>query len=310
MKKSTKRLLWGLFFAPGIIAAVVFAMGWDEDIVYGYRDWKHERWYNEWIKTAVPTNAENAQRLEKAVTVDYLGTKADVDIFLPKGYADNDSTSYPVLYFYDGDNLFNHIIGEGAEWEVDEVINRIDSMGGPACIVVGIESGDNRSAEYKPFPSEHVEERGEVFGKQHAEWYAHGLKRWVDANYRTKPGPEFTGIGGCSLGGLMAHYSLMTYPEVYGIGIVFSPSLWVDEPKCMALVDEHPDLSRTRIFLNSGALEVPIVESSERLRDKYLAAGLPQDQLYFDIEPDEGHWHATWRKGFAKAYPWVLEQGK
>jgi len=105
----------------------------------------------------------------------------------------------------------------------------------------------------------------------------------------------------------MAHYSMMAYPDVYGLGIIFSPSLWVDEPQCLALVDEHPDLSKTRIFLNSGSLEWPIVESSEKLRDKLLASGLPEDQLYFDVEPDEGHWHATWRKGFKKAYPWILE---
>jgi predicted alpha/beta superfamily hydrolase len=307
MKRTTKRRLLIGWLLLTILAGVVYVTGFDETVVYAYRDWKHDRWLNEWLKTAEPTNAPNAQRLEKAVTADYLGEQKDVDIFLPKGYGDNDSVRYPVLYFYDGDNLFDQIIAEGSEWEVDEVINRVDSMGGPACIVVGVQSGNNRSAEYKPFPSEQVKEDGEVFGKQHAEWYAKGLKQWVDANYRTKPEPAFTGIGGCSLGGLLAHYSLMTYPDVYGIGIIFSPSMWVDEPQALALVDEHPDLNKARIFLNSGSIEWPIVESSERLRDRLLAAGLPEDQLYFDVEPDEGHWHATWRKGFAKAYPWVLE---
>ena len=291
----------------GILAAIVYLTGWDEDIVQAYRDWKHDRWYKEWLLTAEPTNAPNAQRLPQAVTVDYSGESKNVDIFLPAGYHDNDSVRYPVLYFYDGNNLFDHIIGEGSEWEVDEVINRVDSAGGPACIVVGIESGDNRSAEYKPYPSEQVKEKGEVFGKQHAEWYARGLKDWVDANYRTRPEPAYTGIGGCSLGGLMAHYSLMTYPDVYGLGIIFSPSLWVDEAQSLALVDQHPDLSKVRVFLNSGELETPIVEASERLRDRLLAQGLPKDQLLFDIEPGEGHWHATWRKGFAKAYPWIVE---
>jgi predicted alpha/beta superfamily hydrolase len=101
--------------------------------------------------------------------------------------------------------------------------------------------------------------------------------------------------------------AVMAYPDVYGPGIVFSPSLWVDEAQSLALVDEHPDLGKLRIFINSGELETPIVESSERLRDRLLAAGLPGDQLYFDVEPDEGHWHATWQKGFRKAYPWILE---
>jgi len=302
-----KRKLLYFIISTSVISAAVYFSGLYETMIYAYRDYQHDKWLEEFLLTAEPTNAENAVRLKDAVTADYLGEQKDVDIFLPKGYHDNDSVRYPVLYFYDGDNLFDHIIGEGSEWEVDEVINRVDSAGGPVCIVVGIQSGDNRSAEYKPYPSDQVKEDGEVFGKAHAEWYARGLKQWVDANYRTKPEPEFTGIGGCSLGGLLAHYSLMNYPDVYGLGIIFSPSMWVDEPQSLALVDQHPDLTKTRIFLNSGKLEWPIVESSERLRDKLLAAGLPKDQLYFDIEPDEGHWHATWRKGFAKAYPWIIE---
>jgi len=291
----------------GLLTIIIFAFGFDEDIVYGYRDWKHEQWLEEWLKTAKPTYAENAHHLTEAVMADYLGEKKDVEIFLPKGYADNDSVRYPVLYFYDGDNLFDQVIAEGTEWEVDEWINSIDSSGGPSCIVVGVPSGDNRSAEYKPYPSDQVSEDGEVFGKKHAEWYAKGLKQWVDSNYRTKPEPEFTGIGGCSLGGLMAHYSLMTYPDVYGLGIIYSPSLWVDEAQSLDLVDAHPDLSKLRVFINSGELETPIVEGSERLRDRLLAAGLPKDQLLFDIEPGEGHWHATWAKGFKKAYPWIVE---
>ncbi len=301
------RKLFYLSLIPGILALIIFAFGWDEDLVYAYRDWKHDRWLAEFLKTAEPTNAENAFHLTDAVNVDYLGEKADVEIFLPKDYHDNDSVRYPVLYFYDGDNLFDHIIGGGSEWEVDEWINRVDSTGGPSCIVVGIESGNNRSAEYKPYPSDQVKEDGEVFGKTHAKWYATGLKDWVDTNYRTKPEPRYTGIGGCSLGGLLAHYSLMSFPDVYGLGVIFSPSLWVDEAQSLDLVDDHPDLSSLRIFLNSGELETPIVESSERLRDRLLAAGLPVEQMYFDVEPGEGHWHATWEKGFKKAYPWIIE---
>lgn len=308
MKRTSKRLLLFLFFAPGLLTGIIFLLGWDEDIVYAYRDWKHDREMAEWLKTAEHSNAPNAYHLPKAISLDYLGEQRDVEIFLPKGYTDNDSTRYPVLYFYDGDNLFDQLVALPSEWEVDEHINKVDSMGGPAAIVVGITSSEHhRSSEYKPYPSDQVREDTVVYGDKHAEWYATDLKNWVDTNYRTLPGREHTGIGGCSLGGLMAHYSLMHYPDVYGLGIIFSPSLWVDEEQSMALVDQHPDLSATRIFINSGELETPIVESSERLRDKLLAAGLPEDQLYFDVEPGEGHWHETWKKGFKKAYPWIVQ---
>lgn len=86
------RKLCYLSLIPGILAVIVFAFGWDEDLVYAYRDLKHDRWLEEFLKTAEPSNAETAYHLTEAVNVDYLGEKADVEIFLPKDYHDNDST--------------------------------------------------------------------------------------------------------------------------------------------------------------------------------------------------------------------------
>lgn len=307
MKQKTKRNLLIFAVVNSLIWAAVFLTGFDETAVYAYRDWKHDREFQEWLKTAKPTNADNAQHLPNAITIDYLGQQRDLEIFLPKGYHDNDSTRYPVLYFYDGDNLFDQIVGGMSEWEVDEHINMVDAMGGLAAIVIGIPSNHHRSAEYKPYPSEHVKEDTVVYGDKHAEWYATDLKNYVDANYRTLPGREHTSIGGCSLGGLMAYYSVMEFPEVYGLGIIFSPSFWVDEAKSFALHENHPDLRQVRLFMNVGELETPMVVSAEKARDLLLAAGLPKENMYFDVEPGEGHWHATWRKGFKKAYPWILK---
>lgn len=302
-----KILLW-IFIVTSILGACTYFFGWDEDVVYAYRDWKHDRWLTEWLKTAQPTNEENAYHIPDEISVDYLGETRDLEIFLPKGYHDNDSTRYPVLYFYDGDNLFDQIVALGDEWEVDEHINMIDSMGGLTAIVVGIPSSDrHRSSEYKPFPSDQVKEDTVVYGAKHAEWYATDLKDWVDANYRTMPGRENTGIGGCSLGGILAYHSVMTYPDVYGRGIIFSPSFWVDMDKVKSLHKNYPDLSSLRLFLNAGEIETPTVDNAVIIRDILLADGLPKENMYFDVEPGEGHWHAAWRKGFKKAYPWILE---
>lgn len=304
---NRKKFWLFLFFLPGILAGLTFLFGFDDDLVYAYRDWKHKRWLQEWLKTAEPTFAPNARYLRDTVPVDYLGEKRDLAIFLPKGYHQDDTTHFPVLYFFDGDNLFDQIVGEGSEWEVDEVINRVDSAGGPTCIVVGIPSGEHRMTEYKPYETIHYEDDRPVSGQQHMKWYATDLKAWIDARYRTLEGPEHTGIGGCSLGGLMAYYGLMTYPEVYGRGIVFSPSFWTDMDKIKALHEQHPDLTVPRIFLNAGELETPTVDNAVIVRDLLFAAGLPEENMYFDVEPGEGHWHETWKKGFAKAYPWILE---
>ncbi len=280
-------------------------------LVLGWKEFRERKEHQAFMATLVPSAAPNVLNLPDTISLDYLGEQRDVYVYLPPDYHAEDTTRYPVLYFFDGDNLFDAVTAQGTEWEADEVVNATIAAGGPAAILVGVPaSEDDRSREYKPFPSPHVRFENTVYGKEHMAWYANELKAWVDERYRTLPGPEHTGIGGCSLGGLMAYYGLMEYPEVYHLGVVFSPSLWVDEDSTFVLHERHPDLSKVRMFLDAGELETPTVINAEKARDLLLAAGLKEENLYFDVEPGEGHWHMTWRKGFKKAYPWILEGGK
>lgn len=304
-----KRFLLILFFAPGVIAGIIFLMGWDEDIVYAYRDYKHDKWLKEWLPTAESTAAANAFYFKDTINIDYLDEKRDVAVFLPEGYENDDSTRYPVIYFFDGDNLFDQRVAESPdEWQVDEVINEGTRKGGPAAIVIGVRSSENdRMTEYKPYETEFFNDNKPVSGQAHMEWFATDLKAWVDSRYRTLDGPENTTLGGCSLGGLMAYYGVMTYPKIYGRGIIFSPSFWTDIGKMGELHKNHPDLASVRLFVNAGELETPTVNDAKTIRDKLFADGFKEENMYFDVEPGEGHWHATWIKGFKKAYPWILE---
>jgi hypothetical protein len=34
---------------------------------------------------------------------------------------------------------------------------------------------------------------------------------------------------------------------------------------------------------------------------------MSENELRFEIIPKEGHWHVTWRKSFALAYPWLMQ---
>lgn len=296
-----KRILFILLavFAASVLVLITFL---------GVKEIEQRKEHKAFIATLEPSASPNVLLLKDTISVDYLEEQRDVYVYLPPDYHTNDTTRYPVVYFFDGDNLFDEVIAGGTEWQVDEVLDSVIAAGGPAAIIVGVPaSEEDRLTEYKPFPSPHVRFESTVYGEEHMKWYATNLKNWVDERYRTLPGPEHTGIGGCSLGGLMAYYGLMEYPEVYHLGIVFSPSLWVDESLTFKLHEQHPDLSKVRMFLNAGELETPTVINAEKARDLLFAAGLKKENMYYDVEPGEGHWHMTWRKGFKKAYPWLLE---
>lgn len=294
-----KKILTSVFVLS-LLAAGYFTYKYFEKL-------KKDRDKAAFIASLVHTASPNVHILKDTITIDYLNEKRTMSVYLPAGY-DEDTVHYPVVYFMDGASLFDEKILEGHEWQVDEVLDSLGNLGLHQAIIVGIYSSEeNRLTEYKPFPASRIGMEKIVTGDKHAEWIATDVKKWVDSRYRTKKDPASTVIGGASLSALMAYYMLMTYPETYDGAIVFSPSFWVND-KVYELHKSVDNLAEKRIFFDAGQLETPTVKSIEKMNKILLESGMPPANLKLDIEPDEGHWHMTWRKGFPKAYPWILER--
>lgn len=264
-----------------------------------------EKKHQEWVKTLEHTKSENVRILADTVMIDYLDEKRTLAIYLPAKY-ETDSLEYSVVYFLDGESLFDQRIQEGQEWELDEVLDSLGQIDEEQSIIVGVYSSERRMKEYKPFPSTRWYSDWIVSGDQHSEWIVEKLKPWIDARYRTKKEVASTFIGGASLGGLMSYYMLMEYPNVFGGAIVFSPSFWVNE-KVYTLHETNEKLLDQRIYFNAGELETPTVNSVEKMEEILLASGMPQENIKVDIEEGLGHWHMTWKNGFKKAYPWLVK---
>ena len=267
-------------------------------------EYQEEKKHKAWVAGLSSTASENVHILTDTMMIDYLGEKRSLGIYLPKGYKNNDSTQYPVVYFLDGQSLFDMKIKEGLEWQIDEILDSLGTLGQEQAIVVGVYNSDDRLTEYKPWTSPHLPKEKVVSGDKHAEWVATDLKKWVDDNFRTLKGPEHTVIGGASLAGLMSYYMTMTYPEVYGRAIVYSPSFWVNDK--VYELHKGVDLNNKRIYFDAGELETPTVESIEKMEGILLAAGMPRENMRLDVEKGEGHWHATWIKGSRKVFPWII----
>jgi N-sulfoglucosamine sulfohydrolase len=158
----------------------------------------------------------------------------DIEILLPVNVS-YDKT-FPVLYMFDGQNLFHSFTGWGGEenkgWRVDEVLDSLFVAGTiPQVIVVGIHNNDARMAEYMPAkPKDLIEKR---IAETKNEWeqsfretspnsdnqlrfLVEELKPFIDQKYRTKPGRENTFIAGSSMGGLISAYAICEYPEIFG----------------------------------------------------------------------------------------------
>jgi predicted alpha/beta superfamily hydrolase len=231
-----------------------------------------------------------------------LGNRRDVLVYLPPGYRRFSKTRYPVLYLHDGQNVFDAATSfAGVEWGVDETAQRLiqRNLVEPLIIVAVANTGEERIHEYAPTPGV-IETKGKRkkrsrgLARVYGQFLIEELKPYIDKKYRTKPEPEFTGLGGSSLGGLVTLAIGILFPQTFTRLLVMSPSIWWDDFAIYRLVDtieEKPDL---RIWLDTGTAE-PGWERGRQLRDRLVEKGwrLNSDLIYTEIEGAE-HTEAAW----------------
>ena len=155
-----------------------------------------------------------------AVTSSALNGEVIVDVWLPEGYNDDTSKSYPVVYAHDGQNLFDPAFSfAGVAWEMDQAAQSLANDGQTeAPIIVGINNrGTLRPCDYFPEKAlDYIAEfdrsktkifetcSGGFFGDEEALFVARELKPLIDHLFRTNPNASHTFAIGSSMGGLAA----------------------------------------------------------------------------------------------------------
>ncbi|WP_218919406.1 alpha/beta hydrolase [Longibacter salinarum] len=243
-----------------------------------------------------------------------LDRERRVWIYLPPDY-ETSERDYPVLYMHDGQNLFDKATSYAGEWGVDESLDSLHASGDPGIIVVGVDNGaELRSDEYSPWRNESVGAGGE--GEDYVRFLVEELKPHIDSLYRTKPGPEHTGIMGSSMGGLISTYAMFEYPDVFRKAGIFSPAYWfASDIFDMAKSAPAPE-PNTRWYVMSGALETApgepdsvYVRDHEKMIDLLKEAGYTSGvHLTSHIRADGKHAEWFWRREFSEAYHWLFRQ--
>ena len=180
-------------------------------------------------------------------------------VWLPPGYDDpsNAGRRYPVLYLNDGQNLFESETSfTGVEWQVDETADRLIREGAiPPMIIVGLDNAArDRIREYMPHRSLHPMML-QAQGSRYPLFLIKEIMPFIARNYRVAAGPENTGLGGSSLGALIALYTGRLRPWVFGKLLLESPSLWASN---RLAIREARKTKRwpERIYLGTGTAEV------------------------------------------------------
>ncbi|MCS6773428.1 MAG: alpha/beta hydrolase-fold protein [Thermoflexales bacterium] len=226
-----------------------------------------------------------------------LGNRRPVVVYLPPSYARAPERRYPVIYFHDGQNLFDPATSYiGIEWGVDETLEALSKEGVEA-IAVGIWNTEQRMSEYSPFPN-WFKGRGEAY----LDFIVHTVKPMIERVYRVMPGREHTVLFGSSMGGLISLYGFITRPQVFGRVGAMSPAFWVGNGMMHALVRERPFVPG-RVYIDHGTREY----NPHRMRDVLLEKGyrLGEDFTYVSERGGE-HDEAAWARRLPNALRFLL----
>jgi predicted alpha/beta superfamily hydrolase len=237
---------------------------------------------------------------------EYLPSTRPLSVWVPPGYDLHPARRHPVLYLQDGQNLFDPRLAFGGHpWWADEVAEREIRAGRVRpLILVGVWNTADRLREYAP--RRDGGRTGDAdWSREYGRFLVEEVKPFVDTRYRTLPGPDHTGVGGSSMGGLISLQLCQWYPAVFGRCAALSPSLWWDREFFLHHLHAMPEwLGRCRVWLDMGTREGHTEEamSAGADRAKRLAAQLvrrgmrPGDGLGFEIVEggthDEGAWGA------------------
>ena len=219
-------------------------------------------------------------------------------IYLPDYYNDDPTRRFPVMYMFDGHNVFFDADATyGKSWGMTSYMGWTKKP----LIIVAVEcnhEGNGRLQEYCPFNCANAtigKVRG--LGKTYMDWLVGTLKPEIDAKYRTIPDREHTMICGSSMGGLMALYGAACYNHVFQRAACLSPSVWVAPGKVVELVAKADIKNDTCIYMDYGSLEIyNHAANAEALISVAHLLLTKRVNLAFRIVPGGTHCEACWEQ--------------
>ena len=219
-------------------------------------------------------------------------------IYLPDSYKKEPDKRYPVMYMFDGHNVFfDSDATYGKSWGMNKYLQSSRKQ----MIVVGVEcnhQGNGRLVEYSPMSYENSS-MGKIKGKGkvYMHWLINTLKPYIDKNYRTLPDRNNTIICGSSMGGLMALYAVTVYNHIFQRAACLSPSLWVSPGKVLEMVARSQIRRDTCIYMDYGSEEIfnhaangeALISTSHLLLTKCV-------NLALRVVPGGDHSEASWER--------------
>lgn len=236
------------------------------------------------------------------------GEKRRVRLLLPESILPSEKV--PVLYMFDGQNLFEKedAFG-GVTWGVMEALETL--LGKKHAVpmaVVGIDNaGPKRLDEYGPWPFTVENHSSSGEGAAFALHFIEKVIPLLEKAYPLKTERKYRALAGSSMGGLMTAYVGAKYPEMFGTLGVFSLASWVSEEPFLEMLEKEGDYGDARIFLqvgteeerdSEGMVDYPhsqtYIDNSMRFLKKALEKGASLEEMSIQIGAGKTHHEEAW----------------
>ena len=249
------------------------------------------------------TAATNVKIMSTDFAMPQLNRTRKIWIYFPPDY-ETSGLNYPVLYMHDGQNLFDATTAFAGEWEVDETLNNLAAQGKRVPIVVGIDNGPERIAEYTPWTNP---DYGGGDGDKYMQFIVETLKPYIDQHYRTLADWDNTGMMGSSLGGLISQYGSIKYQETFSKAGLFSPSYWFSDA-IWPFTHDTGKQKEMRFYQLCGTNEGGnTVADMQRMNDTLVKIGFGQEKIFNKVVAGGQHNEKLWREAFGEAYLWLFD---
>lgn len=236
------------------------------------------------------------------------GEKKRVRLLLPEKKTAEER--FPVLYMFDGQNLFEEEDAYGGvTWGLREALEKLmeERKALPMAIVGFDNAGPHRLDEYGPWPFQVDAYTSDGSGAAFSSFLVHQIIPELEAKFPLMDDKEGRALAGSSMGGLMTAYTGAAYPDVFSSLGVFSLASWVSEEPFLKMLEEQGDYRGARIFLQVGTEEErgvdgkveyahsqTYIDNSMRFVKKALKIGASLEDLEIHIGAGKTHNEGAW----------------
>jgi predicted alpha/beta superfamily hydrolase len=259
--------------------------------------------YNYWPPATVSTNRVDLIPSNSSFSPTNGLSARSLRVYVPRGYDQNTTKRYPVLYLHDGQNVFiARYAGAFGCWYADTNANNLIRFGKMReTIIVGVDNSSDRFCEYAP-PGCSYTNCSTPRGSQYVSWIADRVRPYINANYRTLPDADNTGALGSSLGGLISAYMAWNWSSVFTKIGCFSSSFQV----CMPFPAPPATKRPVRVYLDAGTSSDGLANTMTE-RDRLISLG-----YVFNIDLDnaigfgDAHNEDAWKRRSPRAFQFLF----